>query len=847
MNPNTLSRWLPVIALLFILWWTRVIALDVLPLHNDEGLHLTRAVEVWNGHPFWAISDGKIINHWLIAALYPQNAPVFVGRIATVLLAMIGLAAGYGLVRRLFGDMSSFLSSCLWITAPYLFFYERLALSDAEVGTLVVLTLWASLRLARSGRRRDAVLAGITLVSAMLFKFTAAPFTLMVAIVVLLIGKIPWKQRLGNLVIIGAVVFISFLPPVIYLFLRGRDFFSIALDWLGGASGASVGATGRVIGSTFWDNLARLWAQLTGFGIPLWTVFLLAGLFLLLIFGRSKGRILLLAWGVPLLVIMILGREVLPRHFVVALPLALILAGAGLGTTIKRLLPMSFSSPARVGVPALVLLLLTFAPFAYSAYRSPGDLPLPDEERRQYIAEHSGGFGLREAVQAFSQIIVRVDIPIIASMFPDSCKRANFYATSGYTILCPQLPGRAEIETTLAQQGAVYVLVDTAPIIGLDVTTLEATATRLAAYPRPGESDETASIVLWLLERQTTTDEQPTACSTDGVNTVLAPYIPSSLTEFVGIRDGQFVVGETRYLVRGVNYYPSRYPWRRFLTESNLDEVRGELDLLRDTGFNTLRLFLWNDALFVCPRDSAVPASDAFMRLDAIIQEAAARDLRLIITLNDLPDLDVHLLYTNPAHLQEQTRFIVERYRDEAAIMAWDLRNEGDIDYGTHPAFPARFAPAFVLDWLSQTSNSVRSLDSRHLITAGWLNNSETTAPSVDFVSFHHWGTADELRQRIIALRSSTDKPILLEEFGYSTFNSTPEEQAARIQLVFEMAESENLMGWMIWTAFDFPLDATCIRPACPSEDNAQHHYGLWNSDYTPKPAVALIEALMGN
>jgi hypothetical protein len=66
-------------ALLLVLWMTRLGALDLLPLHNDEGLHLTRAVEVWNGHPFWAISDGKIVNHWVIAAFYPQHAPAFAG------------------------------------------------------------------------------------------------------------------------------------------------------------------------------------------------------------------------------------------------------------------------------------------------------------------------------------------------------------------------------------------------------------------------------------------------------------------------------------------------------------------------------------------------------------------------------------------------------------------------------------------------------------------------------------------------------------------------------------------------------------------------------------------------
>jgi hypothetical protein len=52
------------------------------------------------------------------------------------------------------------------------------------------------------------------------------------------------------------------------------------------------------------------------------------------------------------------------------------------------------------------------------------------------------------------------------------------------------------------------------------------------------------------------------------------------------------------------------------------------------------------------------------------------------------------------------------------------------------------------------------------------------------------------------------------------------------------LTEAENLLGWLVWAAFDFPLDATCIRPACPSQDNAEHHFGLWFPDYTPKPVI---------
>jgi hypothetical protein len=85
-------------------------------------------------------------------------------------------------------------------------------------------------------------------------------------------------------------------------------------------------------------------------------------------------------------------------------------------------------------------------------------------------------------------------------MFPDSCHRANFYAVDDLTMICTAAPGTPEIQDALAQYGAVYILVDNAPLIGVDVATIDAQATRIAAYPRPGETDDTASVVLWLLE-----------------------------------------------------------------------------------------------------------------------------------------------------------------------------------------------------------------------------------------------------------------------------------------------------------------------------------------------------------
>lgn len=484
---------------LLLFFASRLPGLTALPLHNDEGLHLTRAAEVWNAHPFWEIRDGKIINHWLIAAFYPPAAlpssGVFVGRIATLFVAVIGLAAGIAIGKRSARVFGILAVSLFWAASHYLAFYERLAFSDAAAGALTVVALWAADILARTGRVRHAILTGACLACAVLFKFTAAPFVLSIVIFLLAYGRYSVRRRVELLVIIGLTVLVAFIPPTAYLLLRGDNLFGIALGWVGsGGTGASP---------DFVRNLTRFWENWAGFDTVAVAVYLIS--FAILV-SRLKRWTLGFAVLLPLGIMLVLGREIMPRHFVVVLPLFFTLLGAYVGWVFYDF----WQSPhrnlrlfLRIVVASLaVSTLIGVFSRALIAQSNPTQLRFPYAVWEEHYAIHSSGYGLRDAMYALPALIPAGE-PIIASMFPDSCRRANFYADSGVTLTCTDAPALDLITSTYQANGSVYVLVDTSPLIGADIPALardlDGQSTRIRAFLRPGETEMNAAVVLWRL------------------------------------------------------------------------------------------------------------------------------------------------------------------------------------------------------------------------------------------------------------------------------------------------------------------------------------------------------------
>jgi tetratricopeptide (TPR) repeat protein len=337
-----------------------------------------------------------------------------------------------------------------------------------------------------------------------------------------------------------------------------------------------------------------------------------------------------------------------------------------------------------------------------------------------------------------------------------------------------------------------------------------------------------------LVRLQSSPSPTPPACLSDSPpRPDPAQTVSFDPSQFVTAQTGQLHLAGQPFYVRGVNYYPRQAPWERFFSEADPAQMARELAAIRAAGFNTLRIFLPYQPLFTCQPEDAIPNEANFARLDTLFRLAGEHDLKLIVTLNDVPDLLFRPLYTDWEHYDAQTVYIVRRYRHEPALLAWDMRNGGDSDYDD-------FHRAAIIDWLAHLSGLIRQHDPNHLITAGWDADPAATAPYVDILSLQYWAEPDELQAQLEAYQTTPDKPVLLLSTGHHSFAESPDEphteqeQAAYLGQMIRAAEQEKLAGWLIWTAFDFV-------PAPGQAAAAGHHFGLWRTDLSPKPALEAL------
>ena len=316
--------------------------------------------------------------------------------------------------------------------------------------------------------------------------------------------------------------------------------------------------------------------------------------------------------------------------------------------------------------------------------------------------------------------------------------------------------------------------------------------------------------------------------------------------EFVRVSDGQFRLRGKPHFYVGANLWYGCYLADPGLPEGRQRMVR-ELDRLHKIGVRNVRLLAGSETSSLA---GAIPRGitrapheqdkDLLRGLDFCLAEMAKRDMQGILFLSnywqwsggfaqyvrwatgdEIPDPDKPVMakgdwhafmqfsarfYQTPAAVDLYREFVgrlIQRrntvngriYRDDPAIMTWELANEPRP--GTDESATMNDVPVFC-NWIDQTAQFIHEQDGNHLVCTGsegiWgsLQKPEVfikahQTPAVDYVTVHMWlknwswlqniqlglefeTAAGRARNHVeMHTKIATDvlrKPLVLEEFG---------------------------------------------------------------------------------
>ncbi len=343
--------------------------------------------------------------------------------------------------------------------------------------------------------------------------------------------------------------------------------------------------------------------------------------------------------------------------------------------------------------------------------------------------------------------------------------------------------------------------------------------------------------------------------------------------QFAGRIDATLMVGSRPFRFHGNNtyYLQAEMAYGRVFT------VEETLDKMAELGLSVARANAHNDhppaqdpaAIQTAP---GVYVESSLVALDGAVAEARKRNIRLILKLTNNWEAyggirryvgwllgraptaaEYSLFYTDPTirqWFQNYIRTIVERrntitgvlYRDEPAILAWELGNE--------LRNPAPGASAALIDWTAEMARFLKSVDPNHLVADGGegfdddaslypgLSSSYAVAgregasfhrvvaiPEIDMASYHmypaSWGLNDTTDAAIWIRRHeeiarAAGKIAYLGEYGKRAGDQAPpgcspapgrayDAERARIFSTWlaEAAIREGSAGYMAWQLID--------------------------------------------
>ena len=251
---------------------------------------------------------------------------------------------------------------------------------------------------------------------------------------------------------------------------------------------------------------------------------------------------------------------------------------------------------------------------------------------------------------------------------------------------------------------------------------------------------------------------------------------------------------------------------------------------------NTVRIFLQPD-VFGYPIPNSISAS----YFDEALTLIDAHHLKAHVNL-----FDCWQCWWDVSGSQTWLRSLVQPHRNDARIAVWELRNEVGLDKPEISAWVQTMFPYLK----AQAGSTPCTVSVSHV---EWLHDvMELTGSTPPDIYSLHWfpdvvswtrpfpAVIDRARELI------GPAPLLIGEFGLSTYAYSDVSQADLYTDVLYFADQKEIANLGVWTLNDFsPGIIGCAGPITRTEEL---HFGLYRTDGTPKPAEPILrDAFHGN
>jgi hypothetical protein len=287
--------------------------------------------------------------------------------------------------------------------------------------------------------------------------------------------------------------------------------------------------------------------------------------------------------------------------------------------------------------------------------------------------------------------------------------------------------------------------------------------------------------------------------------------------------------------------------WTRFRdTYVAEDDIR----FIKQAGFNTIRVPLrW--ALLVDPKDHARLDGPGYALLDRLIGWCHEAGLKVILDLHAAPGGETGvnhddgpgypLVFYVPADLDLTIRLwrhLAERYKDEPAVLGYDVLNEPISPYHDENYLNPRLESVY-----RTLTQAIRSVDPNHVIFlegAQWSTNfrvfGRPFAKNVAYTYHKFWANPDRSEvQSYVNFSIRYDVPVVIGETGEGTDDWN---------VMFRELNERFGIGWLFWTYKNMDSASTVVSVAKPADWEKIAAFGglppeRWSSITAPSPAAA--------